>query len=180
MFSASRRRRLILIVVWRIIVGISLVPAFATLYQRLTLPEARRFKASRELEAGSDTDLAREKRAQLAAENDGVAPESMRVGPTAGEQPAETIEKEGGIGSKETVRRKKAHAMEFLTYFSEWRHFKTLLGTCLCWFFLDIAYVFPVLLSRHTNPHFAASTADRKSTRLNSSHSGESRMPSSA
>ena len=65
----------------------------------------------------------------------------MRVGPTAGEQPAETIEKEGGIGSKETVRRKKAHAMEFLTYFSEWRHAKHLVGTCGCWFLLDIAWV---------------------------------------
>ena len=63
----------------------------------------------------------------------------MRVGPTVGEQPAETIKKEGGMGSREAVRRKKAHAMEFLTYFSEWRHFKTLLGTCLCWFLLDIA-----------------------------------------
>ena len=29
--------------VWRITVGISLIPAFATLYQRLTLPEAKRF-----------------------------------------------------------------------------------------------------------------------------------------
>jgi hypothetical protein len=29
--------------VWRIIVGISLIPAFATLYHRLTLPEAKKF-----------------------------------------------------------------------------------------------------------------------------------------
>ncbi|EEB91629.1 hypothetical protein MPER_09986 [Moniliophthora perniciosa FA553] len=34
--------------VWRIIVGVSLVPAFGTLYQRLTLPESTRFKKSRE------------------------------------------------------------------------------------------------------------------------------------
>jgi MFS transporter, PHS family, inorganic phosphate transporter len=32
--------------VWRICVGVSLLPAFATLYQRLTLPESTRFKAS--------------------------------------------------------------------------------------------------------------------------------------
>ena len=31
-----------------------------------------------------------------------------------------------------------------------------------------------------TKPHFGAAGSDRKSTRLNSSHSGESRMPSSA
>lgn len=30
--------------VWRIVVGLSLVPAFGTLYHRLTLPEATRFE----------------------------------------------------------------------------------------------------------------------------------------
>ncbi|KAG6852375.1 hypothetical protein C0991_000270, partial [Blastosporella zonata] len=35
--------------VWRIVVGVSLVPAFATLYQRLTLPESTRFLASQKL-----------------------------------------------------------------------------------------------------------------------------------
>jgi MFS transporter, PHS family, inorganic phosphate transporter len=32
---------------WRIIVGVSLVPAFGTLYQRLVLPESERFRATR-------------------------------------------------------------------------------------------------------------------------------------
>jgi PHS family inorganic phosphate transporter-like MFS transporter len=32
--------------VWRIVIGISLIPAFGTLYQRLTLPESTRFKKS--------------------------------------------------------------------------------------------------------------------------------------
>jgi hypothetical protein len=38
---------------------------------------------------------------------------------------------------------------EFVAYFSEWRHFKILLGTAGCWFLLDIAYAvyFPHLLS---------------------------------
>lgn len=44
--------------VWRVVVGLSLIPAFGTLYQRLTLPEAVRFeeaakvKAEAEAEAG--------------------------------------------------------------------------------------------------------------------------------
>ena len=29
---------------------------------------------------------------------------------------------------------------EFLKYFSTWKHAKLLIGTCTCWFFLDIAY----------------------------------------
>jgi len=34
----------------------------------------------------------------------------------------------------------KAHFSEFLTYFSEWRHAKLLIGTSVCWFLLDIAF----------------------------------------
>ena len=33
---------------WRIVVGISLIPAFGTLYQRLTLPESKRYVRSRQ------------------------------------------------------------------------------------------------------------------------------------
>ena len=36
--------------VWRIVVGISLIPAFGTLYQRLTLPESTRFQKSQQLD----------------------------------------------------------------------------------------------------------------------------------
>ncbi|KAH0586687.1 hypothetical protein H2248_007902 [Termitomyces sp. 'cryptogamus'] len=35
--------------VWRIVIGVSLIPAFGTLYQRLTLPESNRFIASQKL-----------------------------------------------------------------------------------------------------------------------------------
>jgi PHS family inorganic phosphate transporter-like MFS transporter len=35
--------------VWRIVVGISLIPAFGTLYQRVTLPESKRFIFSQKL-----------------------------------------------------------------------------------------------------------------------------------
>lgn len=34
-------------IVWRIIVGVSLIPAFGTLYQRLTLPESTRYEKNR-------------------------------------------------------------------------------------------------------------------------------------
>ena len=34
---------------------------------------------------------------------------------------------------------KKTHFKDFFVYFSEWRHLKVLLGTCSCWFLLDIA-----------------------------------------
>lgn len=41
---------------WRIIVGVSLVPAFGTLYQRLTLPESTRYQKSQGMET-DDSDI---------------------------------------------------------------------------------------------------------------------------
>jgi PHS family inorganic phosphate transporter-like MFS transporter len=38
------------------------------------------------------------------------------------------------------IIKKKAQFSEFVQYFSEWRHAKILIGTCACWFFLDIAF----------------------------------------
>ncbi|KAF8574012.1 MFS general substrate transporter [Ramaria rubella] len=99
--------------VWRIIVGISLIPAFATLYHRLTLPEAKRYIRSRERAAGSES------KDELQKEKEGV---------------------------KYVALKKKAHfigaftTLQFIEYFSEWRHARILLGTCGCWFLLDIAF----------------------------------------
>jgi PHS family inorganic phosphate transporter-like MFS transporter len=98
--------------IWRIVVGLSLIPAFGTLYQRLTLPESTRFIASQkpvervvsDLEKIKDTDS-----------NDETA------------EPVPAI-------------KKPAQFKEFLVYFSEWRHAKQLIGTCLSWFLLDIAF----------------------------------------
>lgn len=55
-------------VVWRIVVGVSLVPAFGTLYQRLTLPESARFITSQKLrgeEADADAAIEEFKKAQV-------------------------------------------------------------------------------------------------------------------
>ena len=42
--------------VWRIVVGVSLVPAFGTLYQRLTLPEAKRYEEAHQNDADPSND----------------------------------------------------------------------------------------------------------------------------
>ncbi|KAJ7157466.1 inorganic phosphate transporter [Mycena filopes] len=116
--------------VWRIVVGVSLVPAFATLYQRLTLPESTRFIASQQAQSvlagqGQQDDVMELKKQQKAAE------ESSATTPT--EEP----KREEDVAE---VLKKKAHFKEFLIYFSEWRHAKMLVGTCMCWFLLDIAF----------------------------------------
>ncbi|KAJ7075608.1 inorganic phosphate transporter [Mycena belliarum] len=112
--------------VWRIVVGVSLVPAFGTLYQRLTLPESTRFIESQE--PNQDVMLLKQKQA---AADDNTEAKST---------PAEVPKDAGTQVAIAEVLKKKAHFREFLTYFSEWRHAKLLLGTCMCWFLLDIAF----------------------------------------
>lgn len=61
--------------VWRIVVGVSLVPAFATLYQRLTLPEAKRYEdAHQNADLHSDDSLE-----NLKKEKEGVTVDTEAV-----------------------------------------------------------------------------------------------------
>ncbi|KAI0768937.1 major facilitator superfamily domain-containing protein [Irpex lacteus] len=137
--------------VWRICIGLSLIPAFGTLYQRLTLPESTRFKESRKVggmgeEEGVD-EIAELKKQQEKEEQKGVqvngverevSQESEGTGPVAAKAAAPGVE--DGVSKKEVAAAKKAHFGEFLHYFSEWRHLRILLGTSLSWFLLDIAF----------------------------------------
>jgi PHS family inorganic phosphate transporter-like MFS transporter len=122
---------------WRVVVGVSLIPAFGTLYQRLTLPESTRFIASQD----KSQDVMELKKKQGLAESDHSTEEPKN--------------KSGEVEVAEVLK-KKAHfkGMHFLiscsadtntgsqlVYFSEWRHGKMLIGTCMCWFLLDIACV---------------------------------------
>ncbi|KAJ6537237.1 major facilitator superfamily domain-containing protein [Mycena vulgaris] len=100
--------------VWRIVVGLSLIPAFGTLYQRLTLPESTRFIEAQNQQA------------------------NMKLSHT--NTYAEEAYKAAHGGDVAEIVEKKAHFREFLVYFGEWRHAKLLIGTCLCWFLLDIAF----------------------------------------
>ncbi|KAK0210703.1 phosphate transporter [Desarmillaria ectypa] len=110
---------------WRIIVGVSLVPAFGTLYQRLTLPESTRFIESQK--QTENDDIEQVKKAQQEAE-------------AAGDTKEKDSATESSVEDPDTAVTKKAHFREFLRYFAEWRHAKQLIGTCVCWFLLDIAF----------------------------------------
>ncbi|KAK7063415.1 MFS inorganic phosphate transporter [Favolaschia claudopus] len=100
--------------VWRIVVGVSLVPAFGTLYQRLTLAESTRYLDSQKKNDNNTAEVNSEEK------NDGnTSTDTNNVS---------------------EIVQKKAHFKEFLRYFSEWRHLKLLIGTSVCWFLLDIAF----------------------------------------
>jgi len=111
--------------VWRIIIGISLIPAFATLYQRLVLKEAKRYVKSKE---SSATSTVVEKGA---TESDGENGSKI-------EKEADPSAAEAGVAK--ALVKKKAHWQEFWIYMSEWRHAKILIGTTVSWFLLDIAF----------------------------------------
>ncbi|KAF8156352.1 phosphate transporter [Pholiota molesta] len=139
--------------VWRIIIALSLIPAFGTLYQRLTLPESTRYKKDlaakqAQLDAEAGDEIAKLKAAQRAEEirmqkeekttADAAKSEDIEVEKVS--RRASTDEDEADDVPLEFFVKKKAHFGEFVAYFSEWRHFKLLLGTCMCWFLLDIAF----------------------------------------
>ena len=112
--------------VWRIIVALSLIPAFGTLYQRLTLPESRRFQAARQMD--EEDPVVQEKKAHERAlkklnnpdaelhsdsgsEKHSVNDEAVGGAKerTAGPRPEVVVEEEQGLGTHEAVRRKRAH-----------------------------------------------------------------------
>ncbi|KAF7351733.1 MFS inorganic phosphate transporter [Mycena sanguinolenta] len=113
--------------VWRIVVGLSLIPAFGTLYQRLTLAESTRFLASQKTQSEKLEDEKTENERTPKRDDAQAEPDS----------PVETTRDSANVPE---IVKKKAYFREFLVYFSEWRHMKILIGTSMCWFFLDIAF----------------------------------------
>lgn len=125
--------------VWRIVVGISLIPAFGTLYQRLTLPEATRYTKAHKI--GDEEYVDEKEKTKL---NGIQVVEKPADGSPPASRPSSDVSRPGESdpkGPKGAATVKKTQFMEFVHYFSEWRHFKILIGTCMCWFLLDIAYV---------------------------------------
>lgn len=135
--------------VWRIVVGLSLIPAFATLYQRLTLPESTRYKEASKLGHEEDNIAELKQRADADVASADSSTNGTNPEKPSGKSPA-VIEREASqatatgeppkLSKAELAAQKKAHWREFVVYFSEWRHLKNLLGTCICWFLLDIAF----------------------------------------
>ncbi|CAE6485683.1 unnamed protein product [Rhizoctonia solani] len=113
--------------VWRIIIGLSLIPAFGTLYQRFVMPESVRFNKTRSPEVGDVHRENAEKKETVV--KDQVHSRSLSDHSSVSAPRPEIAE-----------IKKKAQIHEFLLYISEWRHAKLLIGTALSWFLVDIAF----------------------------------------
>jgi len=82
------------------------------------LPESKRFISAKKLTLRDDESA------------DGI--EELK-------KPHVTVADVGNRATEEPLK-EKAYFKEFFIYFSEWRHAKVLIGTCVCWFLLDIAF----------------------------------------
>ncbi|KAJ3531502.1 hypothetical protein NMY22_g8131 [Coprinellus aureogranulatus] len=133
--------------VWRIAVGLSLIPAFGTLYQRLTLGESTRYENSKKLtefgtasQSDSEDEIVKLKELQVKEE----AVEVRDIEQNSDSRSASPIArpKDDDVRSlaAEDVAKKPAHFKEFLRYFTRWENAKLLFATSASWFLLDIAF----------------------------------------
>ncbi|KAJ3096029.1 phosphate transporter [Phlyctochytrium planicorne] len=104
--------------VWRIAIGVGVIPAIIAIYFRLTIPETPRYT----VDVDGDTEKAQND-VQRVLEMNEVSHVTSNWG---SEKPA-----------RKTVQVKKN---DFFAYYSQWKNLKILLGTAYCWFALDIAF----------------------------------------
>lgn len=99
---------------WRIIIGLGIVPACIALYYRLTIPETPRYTMDIERDlnqAEKDADFVKTGRFEKIED-----------------QPVERIEMP------------KASRRDFVRHYAKWSNFKVLFGCAYSWFALDIAF----------------------------------------
>jgi len=114
--------------IWRLQIGLALIPCFTLLYWRLTMPESRKFLESAELSSGEFSINASklsldEKKDLKAAEGDHIP---VGNGHTA-------IEAAAGPN-------KPSQMKVFIQYFSKPKHAVTLFGCAFSWFLVDVAF----------------------------------------
>lgn len=100
---------------WRLLIGLGMVPACIALYFRLTIPETPRFTMDVERnfnQAQQDVD------AMLTSGKFAVDPDTVI----------------------QRVEAPKASRRDFFAHFSKWQNLKVLIGTSYSWFALDIAF----------------------------------------
>lgn len=116
--------------VWRIQMGIALVPALAVLPFRLTMPEGLKYLESKELNSATSSSPASFTSSNTPRRSEAGSPNL----------PAEHARIETKRVPVIEEPKPKAKWDTFIVYFKEWRHLKLLIGTASTWFFLDIAF----------------------------------------
>lgn len=120
--------------IWRLQIGLALIPALATLYPRLTMPEGRKFLESRELNRPQRPESVSSHLSRRNRKSRGECVELVTSDGTGLQEEIDAARAE----VEEQGRRPRLDV--FFVYFSEWRHLKVLLGTAMTWFFMDVAF----------------------------------------
>ncbi|KAL9128382.1 MAG: hypothetical protein Q9217_002936 [Psora testacea] len=121
--------------VWRLQMGVALIPALATLWPRLHMPEGKKYLESRELNTPRRPDSTRSRFS--CTSNHKPRRSSMELIVSDGR---DLQAKVNAARAEIEAHGRHANVDIFFTYFSEWRHLKILLGTMSCWFLLDVAF----------------------------------------
>ncbi|KAJ2918743.1 hypothetical protein MD484_g1647, partial [Candolleomyces efflorescens] len=126
--------------VWRIVVGISLIPAFGTLYQRLTLGESTRYEESKKLKSEED-ELRKAKKVTIAKQAGGDI-EKVQEEERESRSGSSVDDRDVDLKSlaPEDVVKVKAHFKDFYRHFKQWKNAKMLFATSMTWFLLDVAF----------------------------------------
>ncbi len=121
--------------VWRLQIGLALIPALATLWPRLTMPEGKKLLESRELSLPKRPESVNSR--FTATSRKSRQRESLELIVSDGHGLQEEID---AARAEIDAQGRRASLDVFFVYFGEWRYLKTLLGTMLCWFLLDVAF----------------------------------------
>lgn len=127
--------------IWRIQIGLAIFPALITLYFRLTMPESKKFLQSSELSTIAANKKNLDSTSTFDSADDVEMEEKMPVGDTDNAAPIGNQTRSASIvemHAREPSQSVKYRA--FMTYFSEWRHLKVLIGTAGTWFLVDVAF----------------------------------------
>lgn len=122
--------------VWRIQMGVAIVPALATLWPRLTMPEGKQFLQSQELNSKSSSTSTVDQADKIPA----LSTKSSGTDDVFDRKPSAVAQTEAPPALLSGSQVTNAKFNTFFVYFSEWRHLKILLGTSLAWFLVDVAF----------------------------------------
>ena len=121
--------------VWRLQMGLALIPALLTLWPRLKMPEGKKYLESRELTKPKRPDSVESR--FTATTHRTRHRDSLELIVSDGRGLQEEIDT---ARAEVEAQGRRASLDVFLVYFREWRHLKTLIGTMSCWFLLDVAF----------------------------------------
>lgn len=121
--------------VWRTQIGVALVPAAVTLYFRLKMPESRKFTESQELSAVKASSMLDSSSTLNTVVEKGVNVHAHSETDSDGVGRSASVIEAYAAPPTQAVNNRAA-----MEYFKEWRHLKTLIGTSLTWFLVDVSF----------------------------------------